>query len=77
MEEVDNEDTDTWIQLAAATANAVRFLTKEHKKPENEERPADPNNGDRPKKHPDEQRKYVEHRLRELRAWERKLSGKR
>jgi hypothetical protein len=29
MKEADNDDTDTWILLAALTANVTRYLTKE------------------------------------------------
>jgi hypothetical protein len=77
MEGTHDDDELSFITLSAATRNVTRYLTKEHKKQENEERPADANNGGDAEKHPDDQRKYIMHRLRELRAWERKLSGKR
>lgn len=52
-------------------------LTEEQKHSEDEEGAAYRGNGKHPKEHPDAEREYVEHRLRELAAWERKISGRR
>jgi hypothetical protein len=71
----------TQIGLTAALIlNKLRNqaqLTEEKHRSENEDRTSDSDKRERPENHPDEHRKYVEHRLRELRAWERNLGGKR
>lgn len=67
----------SFITLAAATANVTRYLVKEDQKPEKHERSPDHHSGKSKKDAPDKERAYIEHRLRELAAWERRISGKR
>jgi hypothetical protein len=77
MKKADNDNTDTWISLAAATANVVRYLAKDQHPHHNDNRPADDGGAKQPETHPSADAKYVEHRLRELAAWERRIGGKK
>lgn len=67
----DNEEL-SFIALAAATANVIRWLTEpsEEKKIETDD---DANTNDQREKDPKADRYYVEARLRELRAWEKRI----
>lgn len=70
----DNEEL-SFITLAAATANVTRYLTPDEKHDEDRERQTA---RDRAKKeNAEREREYIEHRLRELRSWERRISGKK
>ena len=69
MKKAANDNTDTWIELAAATANLVRYLEQDRDKP------ADGQNDQAPGKEIDKQReqqRFVETRLREIRRFERR-----
>jgi hypothetical protein len=71
----DNEPF-SFITLAAATANVTRYLVPDRK--EDDQRRDKYTRAEQGKKQtPDEECEYVEHRLREIAAWERKISGKR
>jgi hypothetical protein len=74
-----NDETETWITLKAATLNLVRWLEFNEQQTEHSER-KDAENDDDPKrdvKQPERTGEYVEHRLRELREFERRASGKK
>ena len=70
----DNEKL-SFISLAAATANVVRYLepTKDQKKQGDRDTARD----SAEKENSECEREYIEHRLRELAAWERKISGRK
>src|SRR5207247_2497866 len=70
----DNDEL-SFITLAAATANVTRYLVP--RRGQEEQRDKDGRPEDSEKKSPSKEREYIEHRLRELAAWERKISGKR
>lgn len=72
----DNEPL-SFITLAAATANVVRYLSKEQHPPQNDNRAANDESAQQSEKHPEADREYVEHRLRQIAAWERRISGKK
>lgn len=67
----DNEPL-SFITLAAATANVVRYLQTNKKQDEQSDPDADRGSADQQRK--DREREYIEHRLKELRAWERQVS---
>jgi len=69
----DNEPL-SFITLSAATRNVVRYLEADKQKNEHSER--DPASRGADEKKRAEEREYVEHRLKEIRAWERKISGR-
>jgi hypothetical protein len=83
----DNDEPTRWTSIgwqALLITNRLRNhaqLTEEQNPGESDKRPADNERGkqtdNRPESTPDADREYVEHRLNQLRAWERKLSGKR
>jgi hypothetical protein len=74
MKQHDNDNEPlSFITLAAATANVVRYLQTDKQKNEECEREPAPRRRDEQKRA--EQLEYVEKRLRELRAWERKIGG--
>ncbi len=77
MTKADN-DTEplSFITLAAATANVTRYLATKQNPPEREKRPANNENGDTTENRPDAHSEYVDKRLREITAWERRVSGK-
>jgi uncharacterized membrane protein YqiK len=68
----DNDNTDTWISLAAATANVVRWLEGTEQKKEDAQRDAEQNTENDKKR--DEQRAYIEQRLRDLTAFENRFN---
>lgn len=69
----DNEPL-SFITLSAATRNVTRYLQLDKQKDGESEREPDPRNTDEQERA--QEREYIEHRLRELRSWERKISGK-
>lgn len=75
MEHNNDNEPLSFITLCAATRNVVRYLAKKQHPHHNDNRPADDDGTKQPEKHPDAERAYVEHRLRELAAWERRISG--
>jgi hypothetical protein len=83
MKKADNDNTDTWCSIGLQTAlivNKLRLaaqLTEKQHPTENQERPANDGDAKHPEKHPDDEAKYIEHRLRELAAWERRIGGKK
>lgn len=71
----DNENEPlTFTSLAVAAARVVDRLSPDAK--QNEERADDGANKQADKKRDVERRAYVDHRLNEIRAWERRISGK-
>jgi hypothetical protein len=69
MKEAANDNTDTWIELAAATANLVRYLEKdsgERPAGKQDEPPAEDVDRER------EQQRFVDTRMREIRRFERR-----
>jgi len=70
----DNEPF-SFITLSAATRNVTRYLGLDEKKNEESEREPAPSRGDEQKRA--QELEYVEHRLRELRSWERRISGRK
>lgn len=74
-----NKDDEllSFIQLAALTANVTRHLIKEDKNRGDQERHSDGQHAENSKENPDKRGEYVEHRLRQLAAWERRISGER
>jgi len=72
----DNENEPlSFVSLAALTANVTRYLRVDEKKNEESEREPAPSRGDEQKRA--QELEYVERRLRELRSWERKISGRK
>ena len=65
----DNDNTDTWIELAEATANLVRYLESNS---ENHERDGERQTpGQRSEKeNPEDRRKAIEHGLRQIERFE-------
>jgi hypothetical protein len=76
----DNEP-DSWCSIglqAALIVNKLRLqaqLTEKQHPPENDNRPAHNEDKERAEKSPSAEAKYIEHRLRELAAWERRIGG--
>lgn len=70
----DNEEL-SFITLLAATRNVTRFLNLDE--PENVKREHEPDGRDREEQETAKHREYVERRLRELAAFERRASGKK
>jgi hypothetical protein len=68
----DNEPL-SFTMLAALTANVTRYLNPD--KQENENPSGKPDAGSADKKRSDDNRAYVDQRLKEITAWERKISG--
>jgi hypothetical protein len=68
----DNEQF-SFISLAAATANAIRYLRLNEK--QNEERGGDTDAGNAEEERSKRHRDYVDQRLRDLAAFERRVSG--
>lgn len=74
----DNDNDElSFIHIAAATANVARYLVTEDHPPHDEEGTANRKGEREPKKNPDDERKYIEHRLREIAAFERRAAGKK
>jgi len=71
----DNDENDPmpFVSIAAATANALRFLRLDEE--QNEQRPSDGDGTTQPKDNRDGNREYVEQRLRELQRFERRANG--
>lgn len=73
MKDADNENEPlTFKSLAAATAMATRHLQKQE---DGEERPADNQKPERAEQHPEAQREYIEHGLRQIAEFERRAAG--
>jgi hypothetical protein len=70
MTEAANDNTDTWISLAALTANVVRYLQPNEKQNEEGKRDPAPSGADEKKRA--EECKYIEQRLKDIRAFERR-----
>ena len=70
----DNEPL-SFVSLQAATRNVTRYLGLDEKKDEEGKRDPAPSRGDEQKRA--QEREYIEHRLKEIRAWERKISGRK
>jgi hypothetical protein len=68
----DNEEL-SFISLAAATANAVRWLMKVDEEKQ-EETGRDSNAGKTNKQSPEDESRYIDTRLKEIAAWERRFS---
>lgn len=66
-----NDNDETWISLAAATARALEL----HKK-QDEKAGGDTNAGSTDKDERDDHRRYVDQRLRDLAAFERRATRK-
>ncbi|MCK1459140.1 hypothetical protein IVB34_12665 [Bradyrhizobium sp. 2] len=64
----DNDNTDTWIELAAATANLVRYLegSDEHQRDGERQTPEQRSE----KENPEDRRKAIEHGLRQIERFE-------
>jgi hypothetical protein len=69
----DNEEL-SFISLAAATANAVRWLMKVDEEKQ-EETGRDSNAGNANKQSPEDESRYIQHRLKEIAAWEKRQKG--
>jgi len=75
MKQHDNDNEHlSFITLVAATRNVVRYLEPHKNEDEHSER--DPASSGADEKKRAEEREYVENRLKEIRAWERKISGR-
>lgn len=77
--EGEHDDELTFVTLLAATRNVVTWLKLNEKQTEHSER-KDAENDDDPKRdveQPERCSEYVQHRLRELREFERRASGKK
>jgi len=84
MKQHDNDnEPNPWSAIglqAALILNKLRVhaqLTEKQNPPENDKRATGDKNSKTAEKQPDEERAYIEHRLRELAAWERKISGRK
>ena len=53
----------------------TRYLNLDE--PKNEKREHEPDGRDREEQKRSDNREYIEHRLREIAAWERRISGKK
>lgn len=72
MKADNDNDPISFISLAAATANVTRYLVKEQKPSDPEERESDREPGKVREQHPNANSEYVDQRLRELSAFERR-----
>ena len=61
----------SFVSIAAATANVVKYLSPDKQKNSESNDSADAGKSDEEKRR--DHRAYVEQRLRELRAWERRI----
>ena len=68
MKKAANDNTDTWIQLAVATANLVRYLEHPKEQEPDRERKAPENDNERDKSA--DHKKAVEHGLRQIERFE-------
>ena len=75
MRQADNENDElTFVKLAAVTANVVRWLMKVDENKQ-EESAGNPDAGNANKQSPEDERRYIETRLREIRSWEKRQKG--
>lgn len=65
----------SFLHIAAVTANVVRYLKPDEDKNVERSRDGAPNSGS--KRRPEEEREYIEKRLAELAAFERRISGRK
>lgn len=65
--------------IAIALARVVRHLQPDviPEKDEKENPGGDSDPGDTDKERPEDQRRYIDHRLREIAAWEKRINGGR
>ena len=75
MKQADNDNTDTWISLAAVTANVVRYLETDKQNDENTGKKRDP--GDGPKDRVPDNAADIERRVRDILAMENRMKRKR
>jgi hypothetical protein len=68
----DNDDELTFVKLAAVTANVVRWLMKVDEE-KDEDTGGNPDAGKTNKQSPEDERRYIDTRLKEIAAWERKI----
>ena len=66
MKQADNDNTDTWISLAALTAGLTRYLGLHEQKDENTDNKR--NSGDAPKDHVPDNAADIERRVRDILA---------
>ena len=74
MEGNDDEPL-SFLHIAAATANVVEYLRLNEQKNEQTERESEP--GDRDEQKSEQHRAYIEQRVSDLRAFERRAAGDR
>ena len=75
----DDNDELTFIRLAAVTADVVAFLMKREKLPVDKRREDGPCNDEATKQADEKERerlRYLDHRVKELREFERRARGK-
>jgi hypothetical protein len=72
MEGNNNEDELTFVKLAAVTANVVRWLMQVDEE-KDEETGSNRGAGKTNKQSPEDERRYIDTRLKEIAAWERKI----
>jgi len=73
MKKAANDNTDTWIKLAAATANLVRYLELGDKKQENGERDAQHDHDE--KEIAEQHRRAIDQGLRQIASFEERAAG--
>jgi hypothetical protein len=80
MEKMDDDEPTRWTSIgwqALLITNRLRCQAQLNANKEQDEqgkRESAPGSADEKKR--DEEREYINHRLREIRSWERKISGK-
>jgi hypothetical protein len=74
MEGNNNEDELTFVKLAAVTANVVRWLIKVDEEKQ-EETGRDSNAGKTDEQRTEDESRYIQHRLKEIAAWEKRQKG--
>ena len=74
MKYATNDNSDPWTTISAATERVVKRLDRD--KERNEECADDCQRSQGDKQKSEDHSRYVDHRLREWRAWERRVNGK-
>jgi hypothetical protein len=83
MRHADNDNTNPWSSIglqAALIVNKLRVqaqLTEKQNPSQGEQRPANDEKGNAAEKRPAAHSEYVDQRLREIAAFERRASGKK
>ena len=72
MRQTDNDNSDTWISLAALTANVVRYLDKQKEDAANES-----STSDEEEKRTLERLEFVNRRIRDLEQFEDRARGRK